>query len=38
LTKKFEEIKTGTSIEVRDHFVKKEKVRGEITFLIEGLD
>jgi 16S rRNA (cytidine1402-2'-O)-methyltransferase len=38
LTKKFEEIKTGTSIEVRDHFIKKGKVRGEITFLIEGLD
>lgn len=37
LTKKFEEIRRGTGAELLDHY-RKAKVRGEITFLVEGMD
>lgn len=36
LTKKFEEVKTGPASEVFSHFQSKG-VRGEITFMVEGL-
>jgi 16S rRNA (cytidine1402-2'-O)-methyltransferase len=35
LTKKFEEIRRGTAAELLEHF-RASKVRGEITFLVEG--
>ncbi|MEM9398870.1 MAG: 16S rRNA (cytidine(1402)-2'-O)-methyltransferase [Verrucomicrobiota bacterium] len=35
LTKKFEEVKTGSAAEILDYF-KSGKVRGEITFLVQG--
>lgn len=35
LTKKFEEIRTAPAGELREHFLKN-KVRGEITFLVAG--
>jgi 16S rRNA (cytidine1402-2'-O)-methyltransferase len=35
LTKKFEEIKRGTSSEVREYF-EKSKVRGELMLVVEG--
>jgi len=35
LTKKFEEIKRGTSSEIREYF-EKSKVRGELVLVIEG--
>jgi len=37
LTKKFEEIRRGTGAELLAHYLKA-KVRGEITFLVEGTD
>jgi len=37
LTKKFEEIRRGTGAELLSHYLKA-KVRGEITFLVEGTD
>jgi 16S rRNA (cytidine1402-2'-O)-methyltransferase len=36
LTKKFEEIKRGTSSEIREYF-EKSKVRGELVLVVEGL-
>jgi 16S rRNA (cytidine1402-2'-O)-methyltransferase len=37
LTKKFEEIRRGTGAELLAHY-RQAKVRGEITFLVEGLN
>jgi 16S rRNA (cytidine1402-2'-O)-methyltransferase len=35
LTKKFEEVKTGSPEELLAHF-RAQKVRGEITYLVQG--